>query len=60
MKALDWTWRWVPGHEWVAITIVWDGQMETGVTRMYRSGVRRNAWKVGRFGLAVMRLPRGG
>jgi hypothetical protein len=57
-STLDWDWRWVPGHLWVRVTVVWNGAMEPGHGWMYQGIVRRDAWRLGRFGLAVLRLPK--
>lgn len=57
MRAIDLVWQWVPRHRWVRLTFVWDGRMTREHAWIGEGTIRRDAWRVGRFGLGVMRRP---
>lgn len=50
--------RRVPGHHWVQLFVSLTGQTEPGHGWMYSGLVRRDAWRIGRLGFGIMRLPR--
>lgn len=58
-RTLDVCVRFVPGHYWVRLALSFTGECEPGHAWMYGGCMRRDAWRIGRVGFVVMRLPRG-
>lgn len=54
----DVTLRLVPGHHWARLVCTTRSTMAPGHDWLYHGLVRRDAWRLGPFGLALLRLPR--
>lgn len=54
---LDWTLRFIPGHVWIRVVITRRQDVELGHGWIYEGIVRRDAWRIGPFGFAILRLP---
>jgi hypothetical protein len=50
--------KWLPRHHWVRAFISWSGNCEPGRAWMYHGMIRRDAWRVGRLGFGLLRMPR--
>jgi hypothetical protein len=50
--------RFIPGHHWVRLVLSFTGRCEPGHAWLYAGCMRRDAWRIGRLGFVVMRLPR--
>lgn len=50
--------RWVPRHHWVRLFVNRTGRCQPCHRWMYGGLVRRDAWRIGRIGFGVMRMPR--
>lgn len=50
--------RHVPSHHWVRLFVSTTGNCEPGHAWLYAGTMRRDAWRIGRFGFGLMRLPR--
>jgi hypothetical protein len=57
--GVDVTVRRIPGHHWLRLAVSFTGKCEPGHSWMYAGCMRRDAWRIGRVGFVVMRLPRG-
>ncbi len=55
--TLDWTLRRIPRHIWVRLVVTRRLEMEPGREWIYQGLVRRDAWRLGPIGFAVLRFP---
>ena len=55
---VDLTVRHVPRPHWVRLVLATDATIDAGHAWIYAGIVRRDAWRLGPLGLAVLRLPR--
>jgi hypothetical protein len=49
--------RGVPGHYWVQVGVSFSREFEPGHSWLYSGLVRRDAWRLGRVGIYLMRMP---
>jgi hypothetical protein len=49
--------RHVPGHDWVRFGITTSRTFEPGHNSMYAGIIRRDAWRIGRLGVYLLRKP---
>jgi hypothetical protein len=56
--GLDVISRRVPRHHWVHLRVSVTGAAGPGHAWMYAGSIRRDAWRLRRFALIVMRMPR--
>ena len=47
-----------PRHHWVRLFIDPSGRCEPGHAWLYAGLVRRDAWRIGRIGFGILRMPR--
>ena len=48
----------VPRHHWFRVFLSASGKCEPGHGWLYHGAVRRDAWRIGRIGFGVLRMPR--
>jgi hypothetical protein len=49
--------RRVPGHFWVRLGLSFTGNLEAGHGWIHSGIIRRDAWRVGRVGIYLLRMP---
>lgn len=54
---MDITIRWWPGHHWVRPFISFTGRCDPGHAWLYHGVIRRDAWRIGRLGFGLLRMP---
>lgn len=50
--------RRIPGHDWVRLFASLSPAFEPGHAGLYAGIVRRDAWRIGRVGFGIMRMPK--
>jgi hypothetical protein len=50
--------RRVPGHFWVRLGLSFTGKLEPGHRWQHSGIIRRDAWRIGRAGIYLLRMPR--
>ena len=49
--------RRIPGYVWVRFGLSFTGKLEPGHHWMYPGIIRRDAWRIGRVGVYLLRMP---
>jgi hypothetical protein len=47
----------IPGHYWIRVGVSTSRTFERGHSWLYHGMVRRNAWRLGRFSVYLLRMP---